>query len=163
MIAVRRRSEQGVVLVEAAFAFPLLILFFLGLVDTGLWVFQRTQASGAARDGARMGILAYRQADVPTSADAAAIRDAIVRRVGSQPFGAALSVQVTCVGPADTVPLTGGCSNATVLDRDRIQVTVSWLRRPMSFVTLAFGTSQTVTGQAVMVIQDRPPGVSAGP
>lgn len=156
----RGRRERGVVLVEAAFVFPLLILFFLGVVDIGLWVFQTTQASGAARDGARVGILTYRQADVPTSSDAAAIRNAIVRRVGSQPFGAPLTVQVACVGAGQTVPLTGGCSTASLLDRDRIMVTVTWPRRAMSFVTLPFGTSQTVKGQAVMVIQDRPPGVS---
>ena len=155
-----RRSQRGAALVEAALVLPLLVLFFLGMIDVGLWVFQGTQASAAARDGARVGILTYRQADVPTSLDAAAIRDAIVRRVGSEPFGQPVTVVVQCVGSAQATPIVGGCSAVNVLNRDRIDITVSWPRRPLSFVTLPFGTSQTVSGRAVMVILDRPAGVT---
>jgi Flp pilus assembly protein TadG len=147
-------------MVETALVLPLLVLLFLGMIDVGLWVFQGTQASAGARDGARAGILSYRQADVPTSLDAAGIRDAIARRIGSAPFGQPLTVAVRCVGPAATTPLVGGCSAVNVLNRDRIDVTVTWPRRPLSFVTLPFAGGQTVTGRAVMVILDRPPGVT---
>jgi Flp pilus assembly protein TadG len=158
-----RRGERGAVLVEAALVLPALMLFFLGIIDLGLWVFAGTQASGGARDGARAAILSYHQADVATSADAAAIRDAVVRRVGGQPSGTPLTVVVRCVGASDATPLAGGCGAASVLNRDRVDVTVSWERRPISFVTVAFGPSQTVTGRAVMVVQDRPPGALPAP
>jgi Flp pilus assembly protein TadG len=158
-----RRSERGAAMVEAAFVMPPVLLFFLAMVDVGLWVFAGTQASAAARDGARTGILAYRQADVATSTDAVAIRDAVVRRVGAAPSGTPLTVVVRCVGSSTTTPLAAGCGSASVLNRDRIDVTVSWERRPISFATVAFGPSQTVTGRAVMVIQDRPPGAAPAP
>ena len=48
-----RRNEQGVTIVEAAFVIPILFLFMFALIDIGLWEYQRTQASAAARDGAR--------------------------------------------------------------------------------------------------------------
>ncbi len=157
-----RGSERGATLVEAAVALPLLVLFVLGMVDMGLWTFQSTQASSGARDGARAGILRYQQADIPTSADAVAIRRAIERRIGAQPFGAPLTVQVRCVTAGQSLPVTGGCAAASVLNRDRLEVTVSWLRRSLSFVTLPFGTSQTVRGKTAMVILGRPSGVTVG-
>lgn len=161
MAGLRLRGESGTALVEAALVFPLLMLFLLSMLDVGLWVFQSVQASAGARDGARAAILGYRQADVATSADAAAIRAAIERRIGSRVFGSPITVQVRCVQPSDPTPIAGGCAAATVLDRDRIDVMVSWERRSMSLVTVGFGSSQTVSGRAVMLIQDRPPGVRA--
>jgi Flp pilus assembly protein TadG len=155
--------ERGATLVEGAVALPLLVLFVLGMVDLGLWVFQSTQASSAARDGARAGILRYQQADVPTSADAAAIRSAVARRIGAQPFGAPLTVQVRCVTAGQNVAVSGGCAAASVINRDRVEVTVTWPRRALSFVTQGFGVSQTVKGQTAMVLLGRPSGVTLGP
>lgn len=148
---------------EAAIALPLVLLFVLGLLDVGLWVFQTTQAAGAARDGSRAAILRYQQADVPTSADALAVRAAIERRIGSRPFGEPITVSVRCVGAGNLVTVTGGCAQASVVDRDRVEVTVTWPRRALSFVTLAFGASQTVRGRAAMVVLGRPAGVDVAP
>jgi hypothetical protein len=51
------RCEQGAELVEFAFAFPLLMLVVLGIIDFGL-LFQRYEVvTNAAREGARMAVL----------------------------------------------------------------------------------------------------------
>jgi Flp pilus assembly protein TadG len=155
-------KERGGALIEAAVVLPLLMLFVLGMVDVGLWVFQATQASSAARDGARAGIVRYQLADVPTSADAGAIRSAVERRIGAQPFGAPIAVQVRCVPAGESTSLAGGCSAASVVNRDRVEVTVSWPRQALSFVTLGFGSSQTVRGRSAMVLLGRPSGVTLG-
>ena len=155
------RTEKGVGMVEAALVLPLLVLFLLAMIDIGLGVFQTTQAEAAARDGARAGTVHHRQGDIATSTDAAAIRSAVVRRVGASPFGHPLSIQIRCVGATNTVPLTGGCAAATTLTHDRIEVTVTWDRPPMSFVTAGFSGARTVVGRGVMAIQERPPGAGA--
>jgi Flp pilus assembly protein TadG len=64
----RRRlwaCERGAELVEFAFAFPLLLLVMLGIIDFGL-MFQRYEVvTNAAREGARVSILpGYADADV---------------------------------------------------------------------------------------------------
>jgi hypothetical protein len=64
----RRRlwaCERGAELVEFAFAFPLLLLVMLGIVDFG-FMFQRYEVvTNAAREGARVAILpGYADADV---------------------------------------------------------------------------------------------------
>ena len=58
-------SERGAELVEFAFAFPLLLLVMLGIVDFG-FMFQRYEVvTNAAREGARVSILpGYADADV---------------------------------------------------------------------------------------------------
>ena len=68
-----RRDERGVTIVEAAFVLPLLFLFIFALIDIGLWEYQSTQASAAARDGARVGILRYLTADTDGSVNNTAI------------------------------------------------------------------------------------------
>ncbi len=156
------RPERGAALLEAAFAFPVLVLLILGMVDVGLLVFQSTQAGAAAREGARAGILRYQEADIPTSADAAAIRAAVSRRLGRTVADEPITVGIRCVGPSGTVALAGGCSSADVLGRDRLHVTVSWEHRPLSFVTLGLGAARTVSARSAMVVLGRPPGVQGG-
>ena len=98
---------------------PVLLLVILGMTEYSVAEFQASQASSAARDGARVGILDYKQADVSGS-DA---NDAIVAAVNARLTGQkGVTVTVTCVNDLGT---TVTCSTA-VADRDRIQVRVSW-------------------------------------
>ena len=150
------RDQRGSVLVEAALVLPLVILFMLGAVDLGMWVFQTTQAGSAARSGARVGILNYRLADQTGSTDEARIRTAVARDAATD---AAVSVVIRCVGPGSTAVLTGGCQSASVVSPDRIMVNVSWSRPSLTFLTLPFGATQTVNASAVMAINGLPPGV----
>jgi Flp pilus assembly protein TadG len=138
-------------LVEAALVLPILLTVVLGFFDFGSWELQSTQASSAARDGARVAILRYKQADVAGSADNKAIVDAVKRRLAGQTYS---SLTVTCVGPTTTTPITGGCAAAQV-DRDRVLVNISWSRKPWTFVGGWFGT-QTIKGSSTMVINGLP-------
>lgn len=148
--------ERGSMAVEACLVLPLLVLLVLAAVDIGMWVFQTTQAASAARTGARVGILAYRQADQANSADQNAIRLGVAGETLGQP---GVSVQIRCVGPGDTAALAGGCQEASVVSPDRIMVKVSWARPSLTFVTRPFGATKLVTATAVMVINGRPSSV----
>jgi Flp pilus assembly protein TadG len=146
------RDERGVTIVEAAFVIPILFLFVFGLIDIGLWEFQNSQASGAARDGARVGILKYLAADQasPPSANYSAIDEAVRARLGGQSY----TLTVTCLAESSTT--TKAC-NTAVVDHDRIQVVVTWQHPSLTYVgQLAAGNSQTVTGTATMVINGLP-------
>jgi len=147
-----QRDERGVTIVEAAFVIPLLFLFIFGLIDIGLWEFQNSQASGAARDGARVGILKYLAADQasPPSANYNAIDDAVRARLGGQSY----SLSVTCL--AESTSTTKACDTAAV-DHDRIRVVVTWQHPSLTYVgQLAAGNSQSVTGTAIMTINGLP-------
>jgi Flp pilus assembly protein TadG len=61
------RSERGAELIELALVLPLLLLVFAGIVDFGLLLQRMLTVSNAAREGARIAVLAnstYTQTDV---------------------------------------------------------------------------------------------------
>ena len=150
------RPERGALMVESALVLPLLIFMLLGGVDLGMWVFQSTQAASAARSGARVGTVRFRQADQWYSDDEAAIFRAISRDAGRADFEA----EIRCVGPGDTKPLLGGCQSASVMGPDRILVKVTWERPTVTPVTkMLFGSTHRVSSTAVMAIHGRPSGV----
>lgn len=135
-------------LVEAALVVPLLFLLVFGLIDLGLWVFDSTQAAGAARDGARAGILDYLAADVPGSPDSATVLAAARRHIDVP----APTVAVRCVRQDETSVV---CAQA-VPGRDRIAVTVSWQRETVTFVGSLFGGAQRVSATSTMNITGQP-------
>ena len=148
MRAVRRRQERGATIVESAFAIPIVLMFIIGLLDYGMWALNANQAANAARDGARVGILAYAQADALSSPD----RDTIVAAVLSRlPAGTATADDVTinCVDPAG---VTRACATAR-LDKDRIRVEVSWAWPMLSPLAGSVGSgSGRTSGTASMVL-----------
>lgn len=138
--------------VEAAFALPILLLFMFGLADIGMWVFNGNQASNAARDGARIAILAYNQADVSGSADETAIVDAIDAHLPGRTITAA-DVAIQCLDPDGH---TVACATARV-DKDRIQVAVDWSWNLVTPIAGIFGTTRgDVTGTSTMTIVGLP-------
>ncbi len=58
----RHSGEQGAVLVEMAFALPLLALIFVSLLDLGLMIREYQVLQNAAREGARYSIIQLNQA-----------------------------------------------------------------------------------------------------
>src|SRR5207237_9935455 len=100
-----RCGERGATIVEAAFVIPLLFLFIFGLIDVGLWEYQGSQASAAARDGARVGILRYLSADTTGSANNTAISNAVAARLGGQAY----NLTVTCL--QEGAPTTKPCDD----------------------------------------------------
>jgi len=133
-----------VVAVEAALIIPLFLLFVFGLIDIGYGIFQTSQATAAARDGGRVAILAYKQADVSGSADWTKINDAVRARLAGQTVE---SITVTCQQPSGS---TVACSAAKP-DADRIRVVIAWTYHPLTFVGAAVG-DRPVTGTATMTI-----------
>lgn len=150
----RRRSERGVTIVEAAFALPILLLFFMGLIDLGLWAFNTNQATNAARDGARSAIVGFREADVEHSDDWNAIVASVEEHLPGRTISPA-QIDVHCLdGQGD--PVVGGCAASTV-DVDRIRVEVAWSWDLLTPIAGSIGLDRaTSSGVTTMVIVGSP-------
>ena len=142
-------GDRGAMLVEAAFVFPLFITLLFGIIDIGMAEFQTSQATAAARDGARVGILNYLNADVSGSSD----QQAIITQVNARLAGQAATITVSCING-----LTGStaldCSSA-IPDQDRIRVTVSWSYSALTPVMASMGP-KTISGTATMAVLGEP-------
>lgn len=152
----RARSDIGATLIESAFVLPILFLLLLTMFDLGDWSNDKSLATGAARDGARVGIIYYDKADVssPPSSDFTNVDNAVKARIQGKPFTYA-GGKPTCVGPSDDTELTpGGCGSA-IVGCDRILVRISWNRTPFSPFGRLFGTNN-VEGEAAMVVVGEP-------
>ncbi len=152
----RSTRDDGVTIVEAAFALPILFLFVMALIDLGMWTLNDNQAANAARDGARTGVISYLYADVPGSAD----QDAIVDKIESHLPGRQIQVQdidVRCVDPSGT-ELVGKCLSARV-DVDRVEVAVEWTWSLITPISDLIGVQEgRADGIATMEIIGQPVG-----
>ena len=157
MMRRRAGSERGAVLVEAAFVFPILMLLVLGLIDFAMWNFQTSQTSSAARDGARYASLGVVGTDVcaapctspgPQSPANLLVENAIKARLGNQN---SFTFTVRCLGPTGTTYKPCALTDSTV-DRDRVEVKVTWTRPAMTFVSKMVGASKTVQSKSTMTI-----------
>jgi Flp pilus assembly protein TadG len=140
-------GDKGVSTVELALVFPLFAAMVLALIHFGLVEASDSSASNGAREGARVGIFEYLAADVEGSDSRTAIESAVNARLGG--LVASPSVAVRCQRPSGAGVTTVPCNSGIVLDRDMIEVTVTW-----SSVS-PFGQG-TRTARAQMVIIGRP-------
>jgi Flp pilus assembly protein TadG len=143
------RRQGGTAVLEAALALPIFITFLLGVVDIGLGVFQTSQATSAAADGARAGIIRYTHADEVGSDDYQAIDAAVRARLVGQSYE--LYPAPTCVRPNNA---TVACAAANP-DVDRLRVNVRWQLHPISPVGKALA-GQYVSGTATMGLVGQP-------
>lgn len=145
-----RRGSEGVTIVEAAFALPIMLTFIFGLVDLGMWTLNANQATNAARDGARLAILDFATADDQTSAMHADIVDAVQSRLESEKVEA---VSVSCIDDGGA-PIS--CSTAEV-DIDSVRVEVEWAWDLVTPVAAILGYDRgEATGSATMKLVGRP-------
>ena len=151
-VPVDRPGERAATLIEVAFALPILMVALLGFVDLGLAVFQASQTSSAAADGARVGILRFEQADVAGSADRTAIEAAVKGKLVGQRVD---SIAVACIDPTEVAI---SCAVADP-ETDRLRVTVSWTFRPISPMGHAV-PDKVLTGRATMSLIDQPVGMT---
>ena len=125
---------------------PLLFTLVFALFDLGQWEFQGSQATAAARDGARAGLMAYKTAEGTTASPGGAGFSTINAAVAARRDHQSYTLTVSCVGSLDETAKPCASSQPDV---DRIKVTVTWTRSPLTPVTAAFGVQQ-VSGHAVM-------------
>lgn len=143
------RRDRGVTIVEAAFAFPILLMFIFGLVDLGMWTFNANQATNAARDGARAAILSFEDLDDPSSLDRDRVEAAVEAHLDRQVD----SIEVACV---DTAGEEVSCSSAEV-DTDRVRVDVEWDWRLVTPVAAILGYEEgRAAGSATMSLVGLP-------
>lgn len=119
----RARGDRGATIVEFAFVGPVLFLLMLVMIDLGLVVLGNSVGSNAARDGARVGIVQYLDADVAGSPNRLDIEQAVFQRAGSLLRGTP-TVGVRCIdGDTDA---TKPCNASIDEGRDLIEVTLDW-------------------------------------
>lgn len=151
----RAAGDRGATLVEFALITPLLFLMLGSMLDLGLAVLGRSVASNAAREGARVGIIQFENANVVGSPSHNAIKAAVdTKLVGlvSPNTSSGPYVEVRCLDGITKLPLVpaGTCARSAVtVDRDLIEVTVRW--RSISPAGGMF-TPDTYTDRARMVI-----------
>jgi Flp pilus assembly protein TadG len=151
------RTERGTALVEAALVLPILMMIVLGIIDYGMWDYQTSQTSSAARDGARNASVDVVGTDVcaspctsPNATPSAAnqrVRTAIASKLGSQSF----TFTVRCRQPTGSTYEACAVTSSNV-DKERVEVTVTWTRPAMTFVSKVLGASNTVQATSTMTI-----------
>jgi Flp pilus assembly protein TadG len=144
-----------VTIVEAAFVIPVIFLFAFGLIDMGLWTLQKGQASSAARDGARAGIVLQLKGaggvgNSTSNANLTKITAAVSSKLAGQTVN---SVDVTCISGTTGDPMP--CTDVTN-GRDKLRVAVQWNRPFLTFVGTVFGNGSSITGTSTMVIAGAP-------
>lgn len=156
----RRDRDRGAVLVEAALVLPILLFLFLGFFDFTYAELKEADATNAARDGARVGIVGDATATDTAQSDCTAgdaAFEAICNEVKSNLTAVDVdTVRVRCfdgVGSAVDPAAPLACTDPDLeADRSTIEVTVEWQRVPMTFVGKAFFGESAVTTTSRMVI-----------
>lgn len=134
----RATHDRGAGVVEAAFVIPLFMFLILGMIDLGFGAFQSSQATSAARDGARYGIL-HKLDEAGVEAE---VRARLIKVAG-------LATDVECLdGLSGTTVIP--CAQAA-RGEDRIRVAVEWPYDAPTPLGEAFGGDR-IRGVATMVI-----------
>lgn len=117
MVAVKRlqgnrstRTERGQALVEAAIAFPLLLLVAIALVQFALFVYAQNVVTGAVQDGARV-----------AAADGSTVADGVTRT--QTLLGAGLGQSAAAV----SVQGSAGTGVVTIQARGRLRTIIPWV------------------------------------
>jgi hypothetical protein len=156
----RFRGDGGSVIVEAAFIMPILLVIVLGLMDFSVWEFQESQASSAARDGARVGVLLSLDA-ADQSATKTAISDAVRAKIPDSGKLKSFNVRVWCAGGTPGTEFSGCLPSKP--GQTRLIVEASWTYVPVSFVGERFGTPKVTSTAEMIWTGPRRPGGSATP
>jgi Flp pilus assembly protein TadG len=157
----RFRREEGAALVEFALVSSVAFGLIFGMADMGLVVLGNTVGSNAARDGARVGMINYVNANDP--ADPAGnynkIQSAVLQRLSGTVSN--VSVTVRCLDAATGAQKPDPqCGAGTVaLDQDLIEVKVNWTHHgSVPFIpTTHSGTARMVIGGSPDLSASPPP------
>ena len=119
-----REGETGALALEMALIAPLLILLTFGVVEFGLWIFNSAQASQAAREAARVAMVAPPPPGTITSGP---VYEAATRGVW-----------------ADAVAVTSTCSPVSCDYGGTVTVTVGWTHSFLTPIAFAVAGSSSV-------------------
>lgn len=150
------RREKGQVLVELAFALPLLLAFTFAVIDYGRAMYARNSLINAARCGARAAAVLpslTAEADTPLASASSPMATVIKSQMGSADYSQ-INYQLNIINAGNTV--TGQAQTG-----NQVQVVLTWNNFPMITPLNAFlallvnGTPQqsngmTLSGQASM-------------
>ena len=140
----RRRGDAGTTVVEFSLIALVIFIIALGGVDFGLWMFQKSEASQAAREASRVAIL-Y-PPSVLGAQTSGPIYEAATKEIESN-LASSVSVSVTCqtlATPITQITTASSCKP----DVDTVTVTVQWHRDPLTFV----GFTDTVSGSSTRTV-----------
>jgi Flp pilus assembly pilin Flp len=157
-----RRDSRGATIVEFALVASLVFMLLITAIDFGLIIIGNSTGTNAAREGARVGIINYVDADEVGSPNNAKILSAVNAKIAGL-LAASLSgdcsssphscVKVMCFKPSTPPTPIGDCTaEDVVVDTDLIGVTVTWQHRPQS----PFVPANTHTETAYMTIGGAP-------
>ena len=139
-------EQRGAVLLEFAVVLPILLIFFVGVVDFGLILREYQVLQNAAREGARLSMMdQYRIAGGSTPARRNAIRDTIRQRVVDY----LAEEQITIALAAVTVDQTGKIDVGGGKFASASQIDVSYTRSMLIGNGWPFG-AMTLRGQAIV-------------
>lgn len=125
--AVTGRRDRGATIIEVALVAPTLFLILIALFEMGLVVIGNSEASNAVREGARIGIIQFEDADVPGSTNRQVIEDAVEALLPGTVDVDSVTIDVRCARPGPSSFSAVACDPEVVeLRSDVIEVTVRW-------------------------------------
>lgn len=121
------RRDRGATVLEVAIVAPTLFLLLIALFEMGMVVVGNSEASNAVREGARVGIIRFEDADLVGSANRQAIEDAVDALLPGTVDVDSVQISVRCARPGPSSFSTVSCDpDQVALGTDVIEVTVRW-------------------------------------
>jgi len=152
------RGDRGAVLVEAVLAVPIFFALLFALADYSIAEVGNSSGANAAREGARVAILNYANADQVGSPNYSKVVDAVNARLGGM-VEANPSVAVSCLQSDGTSATGYGCDPSRVKRGiDLVKVAVSWTQ----ISALGLISNRHRTDSAIMRIVGVPTNAQVG-
>ncbi len=149
-----RHGDRGATAVEFALIAPVLALLVIGFIDFSLVIAGNNAGSNAVRDGVRVGIVDFVDADVAGSTNRQAIEAAVGKRISGLVKGD-YTVTVRCLRAADKAPIPckvpdeAGPAGVN-LDVDLLEVRLDWKQiviTPLAATNHTETIRMTITGR----------------
>jgi Flp pilus assembly protein TadG len=136
----RRSDESGATMVEFALVSIVAFMLMFGMAQLGLVVLGNSTGSNAARDGARVGLINYIDADDTSSANYSLIVDAVQKRLSNNVKN--IAVTVRCLRGDNQAAVACDTDNVDLTRGDLIEVKATWDHKISGlFVSTVSGSS----------------------
>ena len=151
---VSRRSQSGVAAVEFALILPVLLLIVFGIINFGLYLYDKAVVTNASREGARAGIVSVVSGNGFGTPPGCTAQTSVTSGVNTAQCVATSYVQgnlVTFDTPTLTVTATesgGGCATSPLpvgSNTCKLSVTVNYAFSSIGFFDFVFPTISATT------------------